>query len=490
MTEITEMVELDPDRVDGVGTPANGVPFLLLKAAADPDHAVVDADLGAAMDGYVRKFVSAAERRKFARSGVAMPNGDFPIPNEGHLRSAIGRLAEYKGNRAAAKRHIIARARALGLVHLLPKEWHVKKQTQPHTESLTQTDKHVEGDPSAVHEDVTQEDGNPPGEHYEQPGVPVSDGRGDTAPRASIPRSEAESQTRQDIGGSLAKGGEAHLEGSQDAAGEDEKPDAEHQTDEQTDEVEKGDADSKPGSPAWEHKDVALGERAESLVRELAEVVRTFTEREKAEGKPAKKSGRLPAKTEGALREAMQVVGSLLESNTPTPATKEALDTMTPDELLKLLDEHASRRARLEKEAAKKAAKKVAKKEAKKDVKKSAKKDPVAKSVAKLQAKLAKVQGEVEKVASAPARQITVNGAGIPGGIEGVAKALEQRADSARTPAEERGALQEMVKAKLMFNEELRERNPGIARSQYGPRATPLFIDTGHLPDEPTIRWA
>lgn len=61
------------------------------------------------------KFVSAAQRRQYAKTGVAMSNGDFPIPDEGHLRSAVGRLANYKGDKAAARRHIIARARALGL---------------------------------------------------------------------------------------------------------------------------------------------------------------------------------------------------------------------------------------------------------------------------------------------------------------------------------------------------------------------------------------
>jgi hypothetical protein len=73
------------------------------------------------------KFVSAAQRRKDADSGVAMANGDFPIPDRGHLESAIGHLGDYTGDKAAARRHIIARARALGLVSMLPDGWHVSK---------------------------------------------------------------------------------------------------------------------------------------------------------------------------------------------------------------------------------------------------------------------------------------------------------------------------------------------------------------------------
>ncbi|MHB8671686.1 MAG: hypothetical protein ACYDAD_14195 [Acidimicrobiales bacterium] len=69
------------------------------------------------------KTVSAEQRRQYASSGVAMPNGDFPIPDLGHLRSAIGRLANYQGDKAKARAHIRARARALGHPELIPEDW-------------------------------------------------------------------------------------------------------------------------------------------------------------------------------------------------------------------------------------------------------------------------------------------------------------------------------------------------------------------------------
>lgn len=61
-------------------------------------------------------------RRRMAASGEAMPDGSFPIANATDLRNAIqsvGRASNYE----AAKRHIMRRARALGLTDMLPEDW-------------------------------------------------------------------------------------------------------------------------------------------------------------------------------------------------------------------------------------------------------------------------------------------------------------------------------------------------------------------------------
>ena len=74
---------------------------------------------------YKREF-DTEQRRRAAESGVAMPDGSFPIANRQDLANAIrsiGRAADYD----KAKRHIISRARALGAVTMLPEEWGVKK---------------------------------------------------------------------------------------------------------------------------------------------------------------------------------------------------------------------------------------------------------------------------------------------------------------------------------------------------------------------------
>lgn len=65
---------------------------------------------------------SAAQRRKYAASGVALPDGSFPIRNRKDLMDALHDLGRTK-HYAAAKRHIIKRARALGLTADLNPEW-------------------------------------------------------------------------------------------------------------------------------------------------------------------------------------------------------------------------------------------------------------------------------------------------------------------------------------------------------------------------------
>jgi hypothetical protein len=69
-----------------------------------------------------KRDYSAATRERMAREGTAMKDGSFPIANETDLRNAIqsvGRASDYD----AARRHIISRARALGLTEVLPDDW-------------------------------------------------------------------------------------------------------------------------------------------------------------------------------------------------------------------------------------------------------------------------------------------------------------------------------------------------------------------------------
>ena len=73
-----------------------------------------------------KKDYSADTRQRMAREGLAMRDGSFPVANETDLRNAIqsvGRAADYE----AARRHVIRRARALGLTQLLPEDWNVSK---------------------------------------------------------------------------------------------------------------------------------------------------------------------------------------------------------------------------------------------------------------------------------------------------------------------------------------------------------------------------
>jgi hypothetical protein len=70
----------------------------------------------------VDRDFSPEERRRMAKSKVAMPDGSYPIPDRDALRRAIAAYGR-GGNKAAVRRHIIKRARALGATDMLPDGW-------------------------------------------------------------------------------------------------------------------------------------------------------------------------------------------------------------------------------------------------------------------------------------------------------------------------------------------------------------------------------
>ena len=70
---------------------------------------------------------STATRERMAEAGTAMPDGSYPIANAADLRNAIQSVGRAK-NYAAAKAHIIRRAKALGMLNMLPSEWNAGTQ--------------------------------------------------------------------------------------------------------------------------------------------------------------------------------------------------------------------------------------------------------------------------------------------------------------------------------------------------------------------------
>lgn len=75
--------------------------------------------------------LSTGARRKAAAKGQAMPDttgsgGRFPITNRDTLQRAIQAVGRAKGGEAgrnAVRRHIMRRAKALGLSNLIPDNW-------------------------------------------------------------------------------------------------------------------------------------------------------------------------------------------------------------------------------------------------------------------------------------------------------------------------------------------------------------------------------
>lgn len=75
-----------------------------------------------AVHGDSAREFSGTERKKAASSGAARSDGSFPIKTVADLKNAIKAYGRAK-DKAAAKAHIIKRAKALGATNLLPDGW-------------------------------------------------------------------------------------------------------------------------------------------------------------------------------------------------------------------------------------------------------------------------------------------------------------------------------------------------------------------------------
>lgn len=162
--DITEMKSLEVDRVDAVGSPANGTGWLVLKAgdpntvAPAPAVGGVGTVGGAGIVGYtvagggsstfttgdisvggrygyasvgaqtaVKAKYSAEQLRALYKQGHAMkgPNGqiDYPIADEEDLHNAIHAVGRGGASHDKIRRYIKRRAKALGHADLIPDTW-------------------------------------------------------------------------------------------------------------------------------------------------------------------------------------------------------------------------------------------------------------------------------------------------------------------------------------------------------------------------------
>jgi hypothetical protein len=72
----------------------------------------------------------AQSRQKMAETGIALPDGSFPIPDEAHLHAAI-RLVGQAADPQSAMNHIIERAKAMGMEEALPPAWQTMDPAAP-----------------------------------------------------------------------------------------------------------------------------------------------------------------------------------------------------------------------------------------------------------------------------------------------------------------------------------------------------------------------
>jgi hypothetical protein len=105
---------------NGLGM-SDAIRLIQVDADAKLAKAEVDTMLESLEDLTKREF-SADERKKSAESGHALPDGSFPIENVSDLENAIKAYGRAK-DKAKAKSHIEARAKALGASDKLPEDW-------------------------------------------------------------------------------------------------------------------------------------------------------------------------------------------------------------------------------------------------------------------------------------------------------------------------------------------------------------------------------
>lgn len=84
------------------------------------------------------------QRTSMAKKGTAMSDGSFPISNTSDLANAVSAYGRAK-DKAAAKRHIIKRARALGAVGSLPDDWNVSEAAPTVHETATLSERATQG---------------------------------------------------------------------------------------------------------------------------------------------------------------------------------------------------------------------------------------------------------------------------------------------------------------------------------------------------------
>lgn len=103
-------------------------PSLLLKLDGLPVseemiRGLVDARVAEQLGAIDKADLSAAGRRKAAAAGAAMPDGSYPIKTKADLRKAIKAVGRGGADHDKIRKHVITRAKALGLEAMVPENW-------------------------------------------------------------------------------------------------------------------------------------------------------------------------------------------------------------------------------------------------------------------------------------------------------------------------------------------------------------------------------
>lgn len=254
--DLTEFIELTPTRVDAVSSPANGISFLLLKSLSQTEAEEEQEDEEAAstaakfLAGYctdsecdvckarfdvlsdediVKAKLTSKKRKALPNSAFVFPKErKYPIQDKSHARNALARVSQFGTPQEKAKVRAAVRRKYPTIK--------VDKEVTPNTTKDSEVWAHLQDAEDAVREaqmDQKADDAAkntapnksvPKGEALSQTeevdddcspgpggaqdgGTPArpaatsssqsrTTGEGDTAPNKTVPRGEAESQTR------------------------------------------------------------------------------------------------------------------------------------------------------------------------------------------------------------------------------------------------------------------------------------------------------
>lgn len=119
--EARVMVNVDNDTVEASAEPATTA-----ASAGDSESDCAECDDDAPSDpntgGEFADDVPQHKRDRASNSGAALPDGSYPIENREDLKNAIQAYGRAR-NKTRVKKHIIKRAKTLGLTSLLPNNW-------------------------------------------------------------------------------------------------------------------------------------------------------------------------------------------------------------------------------------------------------------------------------------------------------------------------------------------------------------------------------
>lgn len=116
--------EVDGETVPGNHDFRNGAPHGALHSGCQCTVAWTASDQSRSTrsDPMAEKY-KQADRDEMAKSGVAMPDGSYPVKDKEDLQNAIHAVGRGNATHDKIRKHIIARAKALGLTSTIPDNW-------------------------------------------------------------------------------------------------------------------------------------------------------------------------------------------------------------------------------------------------------------------------------------------------------------------------------------------------------------------------------